>query len=563
LRIILLQTLVIKNFTLVEHLEVDFNNGMTALTGETGAGKSLVVDALAMALGDRADTNQVRRAADKCEISAIFDIRQVSLAKSWLKAHDFDNQENDCVIRRMLTKDGRSRGYINGQSATMQQLREIGETLIDIHNQHEHQSLLRRETHRLILDNFANCNELSINIKRFHQEWIRAKKELEKLKNTNIGLISSKDFLSFQLQELNEINISEGELQSLEEEQICLANSESIISDCNRMLQLYSEAEECNLEKLLNESIQILQKIPAKSESLEEAHRSLVSAQIEIQESGREIQQYLNNFNSDPEALHKIENKLTEIYHLARKYKISPENLYSKKKSIESELKKLSVSHDEESRLNQQIKKLFAEYSLAAKKLSEIRTKASIKISSDIEKQLKLLSMTGAQFNVNLEPIKNNDLGGRGQEEVEFLISTNPGEPCKPLARIASGGELSRISLAIQAIAAKNSSIPTLVFDEVDVGIGGATADIVGSILRDLGGLGQILCITHQPQVASKAHNHMRVSKNTIENLTFSNIVTLNDSEKLNEIARMLGGIDITEATLDHAKEMLSSNEKN
>ena len=559
----MLQTLVIKNFTLVEHLEVDFNNGMTALTGETGAGKSLVVDALAMALGDRADTNQVRRAADKCEISAIFDIRQVSLAKSWLKAHDFDNQENDCVIRRMLTKDGRSRGYINGQSATMQQLREIGETLIDIHNQHEHQSLLRRETHRLILDNFANCNELSINIKRFHQEWIRAKKELEKLKNTNIGLISSKDFLSFQLQELNEINISEGELQSLEEEQICLANSESIISDCNRMLQLYSEAEECNLEKLLNESIQILQKIPAKSESLEEAHRSLVSAQIEIQESGREIQQYLNNFNSDPEALHKIENKLTEIYHLARKYKISPENLYSKKKSIESELKKLSVSHDEESRLNQQIKKLFAEYSLAAKKLSEIRTKASIKISSDIEKQLKLLSMTGAQFNVNLEPIKNNDLGGRGQEEVEFLISTNPGEPCKPLARIASGGELSRISLAIQAIAAKNSSIPTLVFDEVDVGIGGATADIVGSILRDLGGLGQILCITHQPQVASKAHNHMRVSKNTIENLTFSNIVTLNDSEKLNEIARMLGGIDITEATLDHAKEMLSSNEKN
>ena len=559
----MLQTLVIKNFTLVEHLEVDFNNGMTALTGETGAGKSLVVDALAMALGDRADTNQVRRAADKCEISAIFDIRQVSLAKSWLKAHDFDNQENDCVIRRMLTKDGRSRGYINGQSATMQQLREIGETLIDIHNQHEHQSLLRRETHRLILDNFANCNELSINIKRFHQEWIRAKKELEKLKNTNIGLISSKDFLSFQLQELNEMNISEGELQSLEEEQICLANSESIISDCNRMLQLYSEAEECNLEKLLNESIQILQKIPAKSESLEEAHRSLVSAQIEIQESGREIQQYLNNFNSDPEALHKIENKLTEIYHLARKYKISPENLYSKKKSIESELKKLSVSHDEESRLNQQTKKLFAEYSLAAKKLSEIRTKASIKISSDIEKQLKLLSMTGAQFNVNLEPIKNNDLGGRGQEEVEFLISTNPGEPCKPLARIASGGELSRISLAIQAIAAKNSSIPTLVFDEVDVGIGGATADIVGSILRDLGGLGQILCITHQPQVASKAHNHMRVSKNTIENLTFSNIVTLNDSEKLNEIARMLGGIDITEATLDHAKEMLSSNEKN
>jgi DNA repair protein RecN (Recombination protein N) len=463
----------------------------------------------------------------------------------------------------VLTKEGRSRGHINGQSATMQQLRGIGETLIDIHNQHEHQSLLRRETHRYILDNFANCSELSKKTKKFHQEWVRARKELEKLKNTNIELISSKDFLSFQLQELVEINISEGELQSLEEEQVCLANSESIIFDCNKVLQLYSEAEKCNLEKLLNESIQILQKIPAKSKSLEEAHRSLTSAQIEIQESGKEIQQYLNNFNADPEALHKVENKLTEIYQLARKYKISPENLYLEKKSIEDELKKLSVSHDEEDRLEQETKKLFAEYSLAAKELSEIRAKASIKISSDIEKQLKLLSMTGAQFKVNLNPITNNDLGGRGQEEVEFLISTNPGEPCKSLARIASGGELSRISLAIQAIAAKNSSIPTLVFDEVDVGIGGATADIVGSILQDLGGLGQIVCITHQPQVASKAHNHMKVSKNTKGNLTFSNIVILNDSEKLNEIARMLGGVDITEATLDHAKEMLLSNEKN
>lgn len=559
----MLQTLIIKNFTLVEHLEVDFNNGMTALTGETGAGKSLVVGALAMALGDRADTDQVRRDADKCEVSAIFDIKQVSLAKNWLKTHDFDNQENECVIRRILTKEGRSRGHINGQSATMQQLREIGETLIDIHNQHAHQSLLRRETHRHILDNFGNCSELSKKTKRFHQEWVRARKELEKLKNTNIELTSSKDFLSFQLQELVEINISEGELQSLEEKQTFLANSESIISDCNTVLQLYSEAEECNLEKLLNESVQILQKIPATSESLEEARRSLISAQIEIQESGREIQQFLNNFNADPQALNKIENKLTEIYHLARKYKVSPENLYLKKKSIESELKKLSVSHDEEGRLEQQTKKLFAEYSLSAKKLSEIRTKASIKISSDIEKQLKLLSMTGAEFNVNLKPIINNDLGGRGQEEVEFLISTNPGDPCKSLARIASGGELSRISLAIQAIAAKNSSIPTLVFDEVDVGIGGATADIVGSILRDLGGLGQILCITHQPQVASKAHSHMKVSKNTKGNLTFSNIITLNDSEKVNEVARMLGGVDITDATLSHAEEMLSFKEKN
>lgn len=562
LRTVLLQTLVIKNFTLVENLEIDFNKGMTALTGETGAGKSLIVGALAMVLGDRADIDQLRKSAVKSEISAVFDITEVPLAKYWLKNNDFEDSENECVIRRVLTKEGRSRGHINGQSATMQQLREIGGTLMDIHNQHEHQSLLRRETHRHILDSYAGCSELSNTTRDLHFKWVNAKKKLQELKNKTAESEESKAFLSFQLAELEQIGISKGELESLEEQQTRIANSESIISDCNEILQFYSGGEHFNLEKILNKSIQILQRIPGKSKNLEEAHRLLLSGQIEIQESEKEIYQYLNEFKPEPEALQKIEERLSEIFQLARKYKVLPENLYLKKEIIESELKKISVNCDEENRLQKETKKLCAEYLTEASKLTEIRSLASRSIATDIENQFKLLSMNGAKFLVNLEPITNDNHSANGKEEVEFFISTNIGEPCKPISRIASGGELSRISLAIQVIAARNSSIPTLVFDEVDVGIGGATADTVGSMLKELGECGQILCITHQPQVASQAHNHMMVSKVTKEKFTFSKIVSLNSSEKLNEIARMLGGVNITDTALSHAKEMLSLNKE-
>ncbi len=562
LRTILLLTLVIKNFTLVEHLEIDFSSGMTALTGETGAGKSLIVGALAMALGDRADIDQLRRSADRAEVAALFDISKVIQAKKWLEKNDFNNTEDGCLLRRVLTREGRSRGHINGQLATMQQLRELGETLIDIHNQHEHQSLLRRETHRYILDDFAGCSVLSKTTQKLFYRWIDAQKRLGELKNISSELLASRDFLSFQLAELEEVKISEGELQSLEQEQIRLANAESIITDCNTILQLCSEGENFNLEKNINETIQVLNKIPAKPDALKEAERLLLSAQIEIQESGKEIQQYLNGFNAEPEILKKTEDRLSEIYHLARKYKITPEELHLKCIKLKEELKQLSMSHDEEKILEQQVKDLYERYMVEAKKLSKIRASASKKITASIQKQFKLLSMAGAQFTVSLTPIVQDKFGSHGQENIEFLISTNPGEPCKPLARIASGGELSRISLAIQAIAAQYSSIPTLVFDEVDVGIGGATADIVGSILRELGNQGQILCITHQPQVAAQAHNHMLVSKNTKKSITYSKIISLRAADKVNEIARMLGGVCITDATLSHAKEMINLSEK-
>ena len=558
----MLLTLIVKNFTLVEYLEIDFSKGMTALTGETGAGKSLVVDALSMALGDRADTEQIRSTAERAEVSAVFDVSKVPHAKKWLSSYDFDATDDECVLRRVLTKEGRSRGHINGQLATMQQLREFGETLIDIHNQHEHQSLLRRETHCYILDNFAACLNLTKKTQEFFYQWISAQKKLTRLESMSAEIVASRELLSFQAEELDELGISENELESLEQKQVVLSNAESIITDSRSLLQICSEEDHFNLEKALNSSLQILQKIPTKPAALEEAERLLVSAQIEIQEAGREIQQHLNNFNAEPEALKKIEARLSEVYQLARKYKVSPEKLYLKNKELKDALKDLSISHDEEILLRKQTIELHQDYLTAAQQLTKKRSFAAKKLAAAIQEQLELLSMSGAQFITNLTPLANDKFGAHGQENIEFLISANPGEPAKALTRVASGGELSRISLAIQVIAAKNSSIPTLVFDEVDVGIGGATADIVGRMLRLLGHRGQVLCITHQPQVAAQAHNHMLVSKNTEKNITYSNIITLSGTEIIHEIARMLGGTNITTTTLSHAKEMIESNKE-
>jgi len=553
----LLLTLLVKNFTLVESLEIDFSQGMTALTGETGAGKSLIVDALAMALGDRADTEQVRNTAERAEVSAIFDISEVPHAKQWLKNYDFDSNNGDCVLRRVLTKEGRSRGHINGQLATMQQLRELGETLIDIHNQHEHQSLLRRETHRHILDNFAGCINLTKTTKKLFHEWSDAKKQLTRLEGISKELMASRKLLAFQVEELTNLNISEGELQSLEQEQVILANAESILTDSNALLQICSDDEHFNLEIALNNSLQILQKMHTKPNALAEAEKLLLSAQIEIQEASTEIQQHLNSFSAKPEKLKQVEDRLSEIYQLARKYQTPPEQLYQKSKELINELKNLSASHNQEALLKQETQEMYKIYLKAASELTTKRLTASEKLTVAIQEQFELLSMSGAHFKVSLAPLANENLGAHGQDSIEFLISTNPGEPSKPLARIASGGELSRISLSIQAIAAKNSPIPTLVFDEVDVGIGGATADTVGKMLRILGSTGQILCITHQPQVAAQAHNHMLVSKNTTNNVTYSKITNLSIAEKINEVARMLGGANITNTTLDHAKEMI------
>lgn len=553
----MLTALTVKNFTLVESLEVDLKPGMTVLTGETGAGKSLVVDALAMALGDRADTDRIRSGADRAEVSALFDLNTAGHVVDWLKRNDFD-ADNECLLRRLLTREGRSRGYINGQPATMQQLRELGEMLIDIHSQHEHQSLLRKQVHRQLLDDFAGCSDKAIEIKHLYQQWTATQQKLQQLENSSAELSAQRDLLRFQIEELDQLNLAEDEFEKLEREQQMLANADAIIQDSQTLVQLCSNDETFNLQDTLGKALHILNGIPNKPAALEEAAKLLSSAQIETEEACREIQHHLDSFELDPERLQEVEERLGAIYQLARKHRVPPNELQQKHTALNQALKAIDGDENNAMALKQQLELLTINYCALADELTKNRTVAAQKFAAAIEEQFAELSMAGAKFLPRLTPIPDQGFGMHGREIIEFLISTNPGETAKPLARIASGGELSRISLAIQVIAARSSSIPTLVFDEVDVGIGGATAEVVGKLLRQLGNKGQVICVTHQPQVAASAHHHLLVSKQSKQQTTHSHITSLSRPGRADEIARMLGGSKITDATLNHAKELLS-----
>ena len=554
----MLTTLTVNNFTLVESLEVDFSAGMTALTGETGAGKSLVLDALSMALGDRADTDRIRQRRERAEVTATFDISSTPAALDWLEQNDFSVEDNECLLRRGLTREGRSRGYINGQPATMQQLRELGDMLVDIHSQHEHQSLLRRDSHRLILDDFAGCADMAATVRDTQRQWAQQNGKLQRLAEASEETQALKSLLEFQIEEFSQLALEEGELEQLEQRQQLLANAESILRDSHTLLELCREGETFNLQDGLNRAVQLLHAMPNTPPALQEVEKLLNSALIEVEEAGREVQHHLDSFEMDPEELQHIEERLSAIYQLARKHRINPEQLPEKQAELEAELSELTGGEDSLDALQQQVDELMSHYRQQAGELSRKRSAAAKQLSGQIERQFEALSMKGARFVVELQANDAQKPSPQGLETVEFLIATNPGAPPRPLGKIASGGELSRISLAIQVIAARHSSIPTLVFDEVDVGIGGATADVVGRLLRELGDRGQVICVTHQPQVAAWAHHQLRVSKQTGQHEAHSDIQHLHEPERVNEIARMLGGSTITDTTLDHARELLA-----
>jgi DNA repair protein RecN (Recombination protein N) len=557
-----LTAITIHNFTLVEQLEIDFAPGMSAVTGETGAGKSLVLGALGMALGDRADTDRIRRGADRLEVAALFDIASIPAAHQWLTDNDFETgndfqEQCECLLRRILTKEGRSRGTINGQPATMSQLRELGEMLIDIHSQHEHQSLLRRDTHRLLLDNYAGTSALANTVKQQYQAWLQLSKRLQQLENQSDELAERKALLQFQVEELDQLGLADGELDALEQEQQLLANAESILRDSNHLLEICSQAEEFNLLEGIHKALHLLQGMPQKTPALEEAEKLMTSASIEIDEASREVQRHLDRFELDPEKLQAVEDRLSAIFQLARKHRVQPDELAAKHSTLKSELTQLDGGAEDIEALRTQLDEAATQYLSTAKQLSKQRQTAAKTLADAVSKHFDDLAMAGARFVPELTPLTEGQFSADGIETIEFLIATNPGDPPRPLQKIASGGELSRISLAIQVIAAQNSTIPTLVFDEVDVGIGGATADVVGKLLKKLGEKGQVICVTHQPQVAACAHQHLLASKQTRDDHAHSNLTRLPDEERINEIARMLGGAKVTERTLDHAREML------
>ncbi|HCN46688.1 MAG TPA: DNA repair protein RecN [Pseudomonas sp.] len=546
----------IHNYAIVEHLDLELARGMSVITGETGAGKSIMLDALGLALGDRADSGVVRPGADKADILATFDLADIPEASTWLAERDLDS-DGPCILRRVITAEGRSRGYINGTPCPLGDLKAVGELLIDIHSQHEHQSLLKTDTHRRLLDEYAGATELARQVHLASQRWRQTHVELERLRNSGDEQRARHQLLSYQLEELDNLGLGENELEQLEQEHKNLTNAEALFGICRQVIDNCSESDSGNVLSALTVSLNRLTAVQNAPRALGEAVNLIASAQIQVEEAVGELNRFLDNFDADPMRLQQLEERLDTLYTLARKHRIHPSELISLQQRLSEELESLNANDESLERLEEELKAYTRHYHEKAGELSSLRQRSATLLSTAVEQEIQRLGMPGGRFRIELRPGNGEDLHPHGLEQVELLVSANPGQPLKGLAKVASGGELSRISLAIQVITAQTSRIPTLVFDEVDVGIGGPTAEIVGQLLRRLGERGQVLTVTHLPQVAAQGHHHLFVHKARNSDATHTAVASLGKRERIEEVARMLGGIDLTKESLAHAKKMV------
>lgn len=549
----------ISNFAIVEELDLDIPGKLTVITGETGAGKSIMIDALGLALGDRADSGSVRHGAEKADILATFDIRKIPAAKAWLQERDL-LADNECILRRVITADGRSRAYINGTPSPVQGLKELGEMLVSIHGQHEHQSLLKKDTHRELLDEFAGLQPLARAVADAYKTWQQKHADYLHFRDHAKELQDRADLLRFQLSELEELKPAEGELAELEQEHKRLANVDSLISQGQQALAGLSEGDSALVDQAQS-VLHVLNDMVAEDGSLKEIADLVDSARIQLDEAAASLRHYLDNLEINPERYQEVDTRLSSYIHLARKHREDPHQLFQLWHNLTAELESIDGGDDKLLKLEKAANTAQEAYLAEAAKLSKARAKDAKKLSKLITEKVQPLGMPGAEFTVELQPLTDGQTSAHGLEQVEFIVRTNPGQPAKPLHKVASGGELSRISLAIQVACAAKSNVATLVFDEVDVGIGGAVAQIVGKLLRELGGANQVMCVTHLPQVAAQGHTHLHVNKQTKRNQTHTDITRLSQDETVAEIARMLGGLKITDQTLAHARELIADSQ--
>lgn len=548
----------IENFTLVDELDIELHQGLTTITGETGAGKSILLGALGMTLGERTDASKVRAGCDRADIHASFDISKLAFAKSWLQEHELYEGGEECILRRVVTSEGRSRAYINGKTVTLAQLKSFAERLVDIHSQHEHQSLLDTATHRRLLDAHADAESLANEVKNAHKFWLATAERLTQAKEQGDEINARFQLLRYQVEELDQLALEPGEIERLEEEQTLLANAELTKTNSEHINEILS-SEGVGVKDRLNQALRLISDLPAIPKGIEELHNLLSSAVISIDEAQSDLDRFLDNDEEQGNRLFEIEQRLNQAYDIARKHRVQPEEIVDLHEKLAEELSSMSSGDDLLESLEAEVKQLRSEYEALANQLTEKREKAAKKLTTAVNKKLKTLAMEHASFAVDLQTLESGP-SRYGNEKVEFLISTVPNQPAQALQKIASGGELSRVSLAIQVITAQTSTIPTLVFDEVDVGIGGTTGDTVGAMLRELGEKGQIFCVTHLAQVASKAHHHLRIEKHISKKDARSSLTTLHQEEKILEIARMMGGEVESKQSLDHARQMLGCN---
>ena len=545
----------LRNFALVETLEVDFQAGLTVLTGETGAGKSILMEALGLALGNRADSAMVRHGSRRAEIDVSLDVSTVAAARQWLRAHELDSDE-ECLLRRTIGADGRSRAYINGRPVPRQMLQELGGLLVDIHGQHEHQSLLRRDFQLQLLDAYAEHVQLRQAVAASYRTLLDLEKEQEELNRLADQEGGHLELLRYQLEELQALNLSRDALQTLEEEHRRLASAGELMVTAGQCLAELESGEHA-IGNALARTLSTLQALHATDPRLAPISELLDSALIQIREAAVELRHYGDGLALDPSRLEEIERRLGEIHDLARKHRVAASELPEVARTLAEKCTRLEKADDRRQTLSEAIDKAQRHYLEAATALSESRRRAAVALADEVSTHMAELGMPAGRLDIQLKPLEMKRRSARGLDQVEFLVAANPGHPPRPLAKVASGGELSRISLAIHVVTAQRGGTPTLVFDEVDVGVSGRVAEIVGQKLRALGEARQVLCITHLPQVAAQGRQHLQVSKSSDGGQSNTFIRPLEGKERREEIARMLGGVKITARTRAHAQEMI------
>jgi DNA repair protein RecN (Recombination protein N) len=552
----MLRTLAIRDFVIVDAIELDLSPGFTVFTGETGAGKSILIDALTLALGGRADASVVREGATRADISAEFVGATAPALNIWLDEHEFGTGDGSLMLRRVVDNSGRSKAFINGVTATIAQLRELGEMLVDIHGQHAHQSLLKADAQRQLLDAHAGLQDELKAVTVAWRQWRALARQREEFERDAKNVLLERERLEWQVGELEKLAAKPGEWAEVGNEHSRLSHAASLIEGAQQALNLLSEDESAPVLSQLATIEQKLGKLADIDDKLKPVLDSLEPARIQLQEAVYALNDYLGRIELDPERLRTVEARLEALHSAARKFHVSPDELHDEFLRLSGRLSELADATDLDA-LRAQEQKLADTYHALAGKLSKARAKAAKSLSAAVTAAMQELSMSGGRFEIALDAC---DPAAHGVEQVEFLVAGHAGTTPRPLAKVASGGELARISLAISVIASSATATPTLIFDEVDSGIGGGVAEVVGRLLKKLGHDRQVLCVTHLPQVASQAGQHFQVSKGTVaDGRTVSRITPLGSAERIEEIARMLGGLEITATTRKHARELLAS----
>ncbi|MGH8278579.1 MAG: DNA repair protein RecN [Gammaproteobacteria bacterium] len=551
----MLTGLMLRNFAIIEQLDVHIASGMTVLTGETGAGKSILVDALGLLLGDRAEISVIRHGAERSEIAAEFDLVALPAARRWLESRDLV-EDAECLLRRSLGRDGRSHNYINGHSVPLAQLRELGEQLVDIHGQNEHQSLLHAGAQLGLLDGYAGTLDQVAVVAGLYAGTRAAEERLAGLQRASVDRDARLALLRHQVSELEALSLKAGELDSLEAEHRRLANASRLLEGARGALDSVYESDSISAYQLAHQALQTLITLSELDAALKPVYEALLSAEVQLQDAGDSLRRYLAGADLDPDRLAALEARLGAIHDLARKHRVEPQALPERFATLRMELTQLENHAVALQELVAETAHLHERYRCAALDLHAQRLQAATTLGTKVTGILHELGMPAARFAGALD-FDAARFSPNGSDTATLEVSVNPGEPLKPVAQVASGGELSRIALAIEVAAARASAIPTLVFDEVDAGIGGGVAEIVGRYLRELGARRQVLCVTHLPQVASQARHHLRVAKQTDARRAFTRIESLEGEDRVEELARMLGGLKITATTREHAREMM------